>query len=65
MVVLWVSQVMLVVKNLPAGYVSDLGPVPGLGIPSGGGHGNYSSIHDENPMNRGACQTTVHRVSMS
>ena len=34
------------VKNLPAGDIRDLGSIPGLGIPSGGGHGNYSSIHD-------------------
>ena len=46
MVGLWVSQVVLVVKNLPAGDIRDLGSIPGLGIPSGGGHGNYSSIHD-------------------
>ena len=36
------SQVMPVVKNLPAniGYIRDTGSVPGLGRSPGGGHGN-------------------------
>ena len=46
------SQVALVVKNPPAnaGDVRDLGSIPGLGRPPGGGHGNplqYSCL--ENP----------------
>ena len=52
-----VSQVALVVKNLPAnaGDVIDAGSIPGLGRSPGGGHGNplqYSCL--ENPMDRGA-----------
>ena len=38
----------------------DLGSIPGLGRSPGGGHGNplqYSCL--ENPMDRGAWQTTV------
>ena len=51
-----VSQVALVVKNLPAnaGDVIDAGSIPGLGRSPGGGHGNplqYSCL--ENPMDRG------------
>ena len=44
----------------------DLGPVPGSGRSPGGGHGNplqYSGL--ENPMDRGAWQATVHRVTKS
>ena len=62
------SQVALVVKNLPANTrdIRDVGSIPGLGRSSGGGHGNplqYSCL--ENPMDRGAWQTTVHRVTKS
>ena len=62
------SQVVLVVKNLPAsaGHVRDVGSVPGLGRSHGGGHGNplqYSCL--ENPMDRGAWWATVHRVAKS
>ena len=54
------------VKNPPAnaGDVRDVGSVPGLSRSSGGGHGNplqYSCL--ENPMDRGAWQSTVHRVA--
>ena len=57
---------MLVVKNLPAnaGNVRDVGLVPGLGRPPGGGNGNplqYSCL--ENPMDRGAWWSIVHRVA--
>ena len=60
------SQVVLVVKNLPAnvGDIKDLGSIPGLGRSPGGGHGNplqYSCL--ENPMDRGAWQATVHGVA--
>jgi len=52
-----------VVKHLPvlAGEVREL--IPGLGKSPGGGHGNplwYSCL--ENPMDRGAWRTAVHRV---
>ena len=51
------SQVVLVVKNLPAsaGNVRDESSVPGSGRSPGGGHGNpfqYSCL--ENCMDRGA-----------
>ena len=57
-----------VVKNLPAnaGAAGDTGSVPESGRSPGGGHGNplqYSCL--ENPMDRGAWWTTVHRVSES
>ena len=70
------SQVALVVKNPPANArdVRDAGLIPRLGrssIPGsvrspGGGHGNplqYSCL--ENPIDRGAWQAAVHRVSPS
>ena len=54
-VLVWASQVALVVKNLPAnaGDVRDVGSIPGLGRSPGKGHGNplqYSC--PENPMDR-------------
>ena len=57
-----------VLKNLPAnaGAAGDAGSVPGLGRSPGEGNGNplqYSCW--ENPMDRGAWQVTVHRVSKS
>ena len=63
-----ISQVALVVKNLPAsaGGVRDGGSIPGLGRSPGGGHGNplqYSCLED--PMDRGACWVTVQRVTKS
>ena len=53
----WASQVVLVVKNLPAkaGDIRDMGSIPGSGRSPGGGHGNplqYSCL--ENSMDRGA-----------
>ena len=62
----WASQVALVVKNPPAnaGDVRDTGLIPGSGRSPGGGHGNplqYSCL--ENPMDRGACQATVHSIA--
>ena len=58
----------LVIKNLPAnaGDTEDVGSIPGLGRSPGGGNGNplqYSCL--ENPMDRGAWQATVHRVTKS
>ena len=55
----WVSQVALVVKNIPAnaGNIRDVGLIPESGRSPGGGHGNplqYSCL--ENPMDRGAWQ---------
>ena len=44
----------------------DKSSIPGLGRSPGGGHGNllpYSYL--ENPMDRGAWQTAVHRVTQS
>ena len=60
---IWGSQVVLVVKNLPAkaGDLRGVGSVPGLGRSSRGWHGNpfqYSCL--ENPMDREAWRATVH-----
>ena len=62
------SQVVLVVKNLPAnvGDVRDAGLIPGLGRSAGGGHGNplqYSCL--ENSMDGGVWRATVHGVTKS
>ena len=62
----WTSQVVVVVKNLPAnaGELRDMGSIPELGRSPGGGHGNplqYSCL--ENPKDRGAWRATVHRVA--
>ena len=56
----------LVVKNPPdnEGDIRDVGSIPGLGRSPGGWHGNplqYSCL--ENPMDRGAWQAVVHRVT--
>ena len=58
----------LVVKNSPAsaGDIKDEGLIAGSGRYRGGGHGNplqYSCL--ENPMNRGAGRSMVHRVTKS
>ena len=60
------SQVVLVLKNLPAnaGDVRNVALIPGLGRFPGGGHGNplqYSCR--ENPIDRGAWWATVHRFA--
>ena len=60
------SQVVLVVKNLPAnaGNVRDVGLIPGTGRSMGEGHGNplqYACL--ENSMEREAWRATVHRVA--
>ena len=62
------SQVVLVVKNLPAnaGDIRDAGSIPGSGRAPEGGHGNplqYSCL--ENPMDRRAWCATVHKVTKS
>ena len=59
----WASQVVPVVKNplAKAGDIGDTGLIPRSGRSLGGGHGNplqYAFL--ENPMNRGAWQSTVH-----
>ena len=53
-------------KELPvnAGVTGDAGSIPGLGRSSAGGNGNppqYSFL--ENPMDRGAWQAMIHRVT--
>ena len=58
----------LEVKNPPAnaGNIRDLGSISGSARSPGGGHGNplqHSCL--ENPMDRGAWQATVHRVTES
>ena len=60
------NQVELVVKNLPAiaRDKRDSSLIPELGRSPGGGHGNllqYSCL--ENPMDRGAWWTIIHRVA--
>ena len=61
-------EVALEVKNPPvdAGNLRDAGLIPGSGRFPGGGHGNplqYSCL--ENPMDRAAWGSTVHRVTES
>ena len=62
------SQVASVVKNPPtnAGDEGDMGSILGSGRPPGEGNRNplQSSCLD-NPMDRGAWWTTVHRVTKS
>ena len=58
-VCIWVSQVVLMVKNplASARDIRDVSSIPGSGRSPGGGHGNplkYSCL--ENPMDRGTCQ---------
>ena len=58
----------LVVKNPPANArdIRDEGLIPGSGRFPGGGQGNplqYSCLED--PMDRGAWQAIVHRVTKS
>ena len=65
---MWASQVARAVKDLPAsaGNVRDAGSVPATRRSPEGGHGNplqYSCL--ENPMKRGAWQTTVPGVTES
>ena len=62
------SQVVLVVKNLPAneGATGDAGSIPGWGGSPGGGNGNplqYSCL--ENSVDSGAWRATVHTVAES
>ena len=64
----WASQVVLVVKNLPAnaGDIRDTGSIPGSGRSTTVENGNplqYSCL--ENPKDRGVWQATLHRVAKS
>ena len=62
----WGSQVLLVVKNLPAnaGDRRDVALILGFGRSPGGGLGNSLQCSClENPMDRGACQATVLKES--
>ena len=64
----WVSQVVLLIKNLPANArdLRDTGSIPGSGRSSRERNGNpvqYSCL--ENPMDRGSWQAIVHRVEKS
>ena len=57
------SQMVLVVKNLPAnaGDVRDVGSIPGLGRFPGGGHGNpLQNSCLQTSMDRGAWRAIVH-----
>ena len=61
-----VSQVALMIKNLPAnaGNIRDTYCIPESGRSPGGGNGNpfqYSCWR--NPMDRGSLQSTVHEVT--
>ena len=63
---LWPSQVVLMVKNSPAsaGDIRGLSSIPVLKRFPGGGHGNplqYSSL--ENPMDRRAWWASIHGVA--
>ena len=58
----------LVAKNLSAiaGDIRDVGSIPGLERPSGGGHGDPPQCSClENPIDRGAWWATVHRLKQS
>ena len=60
----WASQVVLVVKNLPANAGDANGFYPWVRKTPGEGNGNplqYSCL--DNPMDRGAWWITVHEVS--
>ena len=61
----WASLVAQTVRNLSAYNAGDL-QIPGSGRSPGKGNGNplqYSCL--ENPMDKGACWATVHRVKES
>ena len=63
LILLWASQVVLVVENPPAnaGDIRDMCSIPGLGRSPGGGHASplqYSCLG--NPMDRGAWRAIVH-----
>ena len=58
----------LVVKNPPvsARDIRDSGSIPGLGRSPGGGDGNpLQCSYLENPVDRGAWEAMVHRITKS
>ena len=60
--ILGASQVVLVIKNLPAnaGDIRGMSLIPGSGRLLGGGHGNpFQYSYPENPMDRGALWATA------
>ena len=60
---LWISSKESTCK---AGDAGDTGSIPGWGRFPGGGHGNPLQFScQENPMDRGAWQATVHGVAKS
>ena len=62
------SQLALVVKNLPAGAGDrrDVGLIPGLGRPPGERNGTPLQFYRlENLMDRGAWWAIVHRIAKS
>ena len=64
----WAFQVVLMVRNTPAsaGDIRDTDSIPGSGRSPGEENGiplQYSCL--ENPMNRGAWQATIYRVTKS
>ena len=64
----YASQVLLVLKNLPAnaGDTRDIDWISGLGRSPGGDHGSpLQYFFLENPMDRGAWWATVHGVAQS
>ena len=67
-IILWASQLVLVVKNpsANAGNIRYMGSIPGQGISPGGGNGNplqYFCL--EHSMDRGACWVIVYQVTKS
>ena len=67
--IFWTSQVMVMVKSLPANagdVLIDLCSIPRMGRSPGGGHGKplqYSCM--ENPIDRGAWHAIVHGITKS
>ena len=64
----WASQVVQVIKNPPAsaGDIRIMGSIPGSGRSCGGEHGNSLQCSClENPMDRGAWKSVVHKVTKS
>ena len=64
---LWVSQVVLMVKNPPGnvGDSGDMGLIPGSGRSPEGGNDNPHQYYLENPMDSGGWRATVHGVAKS
>ena len=63
----WASQVVLVVKNLPAnaGHIRDVGSTPRLGRSPGGGHRNPLQYSCWRIAWRGAWRATAHGLQKS